>query len=161
MREADVRRVKHLVLHSAAFNDANVQMYIRSHKFGQLLRPQYLVIRLQPEHSMNQVRYTRNLIMIGIKSVDVIVLEIAPSQLAPVRLREYPYDEFSAKSMNTPFAGKYRLVLNEKLPGRYGNEMRIFAWSRLHEKGQIRALMLSCKIKMLQERGWEEREADV
>ena len=137
MRLEDMKEIKHIVMMSSLFGEPLLFEYLRSYCFEQqILSPRYFTMRILKIRSMREFAYARSWIMMGLKSVDIYVLEALPDR--PVNLSSYPYNEFNALALKTPHCGDYKRLLRSQLffhgdldgsrPG------YVFAWSRVLDR---------------------------
>jgi hypothetical protein len=134
MRREDMKEIKHIVMMSSLFGEPLLFEYLQRYCLkSQLLSPRYFTMRILKLQSMGEFAYARSWLMMGLKSVDVYVLEVLPN--TPVNLGSYPYNEFNALALKTPFCGDYTRLLRSQLffHGDHDGSLPgyVFAWSRV------------------------------
>jgi hypothetical protein len=148
MRQEDMEEIQHLIMLSSVFGEPLLSQYFQRHLFkSQLPSPRYFTIRILEVQSKREFAYARAWIMMGIKSVDIYVLDVLPD--TSVQLDSYPNNEFNASALRTPHCGDYKRLLRKKHPSHEGGDQSqpgyVFAWSRLWDH--------DTNIKLLEEIG--------
>ena len=154
MRRSDMKEIQHIVLLNSLYGEPLLFDYIRSYCLkGQLLSPQYFTIRTLQPYGLKDLVHARAWFMMGLKSVDVYVLEILVHNNPAVR--SYPYNELNASALKTPHCGDYKRFVRRRLfvPDDI-DETRsclVFAWSRVTDHDTIVKLLKGSGISGLLE----------